>query len=127
MQLHRDRERFTGQALHLVGMGTPAHGRAFKEETEVELPLLFSRDKAAYRAMDLRRGSLRQVLGARAALAGLRHRDGFTAKAPEQDWHQLGGAFVFDTSGTVVWEHRARHSGDNPDHERLAAALRDAA
>jgi hypothetical protein len=47
-------------------------------------------------------------------------------KRPEQDWHQLGGAFVFARGGAVVWSHRARHAGDSPDHAQLGQALRRA-
>lgn len=110
----------------MVGMGTPAHGAAFKSETGAELPLLFSRDKSAYRAMDLGRASTGRVFHPRAVASGLRRRASFVAKAPEQDWHQLGGAFVIDTSGNVVFEHRSRWPGDEPDLDELAGALRRA-
>jgi hypothetical protein len=44
-------------------------------------------------------------------------------RRPEQDWHQLGGAFVFAPGGQVSWSHRAGHAGDDPDHRLLAEAL----
>jgi hypothetical protein len=139
LQLQRDHQELaaTGGDVVLVGMGTPAHARAFRDETGVTFPLLLSRDKAAYRAMDLDRGSLAQVFapgsvaksfGRVAGLGVGRAKGGnYPLRAPEQDWHQLGGAFVVAPGGELVLEHRARHSGDNPDNHELARALRQAA
>ena len=122
MQLHDHRDRFDGR-LWLVGMGTPAHARAFKEETGVTFPVLVSPDKAAYGAMGLRRGSTRDVFSPRAlgvSLGRLRHQP---LRAPEQDWHQLGGTFVIAPGGEVVFAHRADHPGDEPELEAVAGAL----
>ncbi|HEY3019956.1 MAG TPA: AhpC/TSA family protein [Solirubrobacteraceae bacterium] len=122
MQLHDHRDRFDGR-LWLVGMGTPAHARAFKDETGVTFPVLVSPDKAAYKAMDLRRGSTRDVFSPRAlgvTLGRLRHTP---LRAPEQDWHQLGGTFVIAPGGEVVFAHRADHPADEPDIDAVAAAL----
>lgn len=130
MQLHRDRDRLlaAGGDVVLVGMGSAAHAEKFREETGVgeDFRLLRSPDKAAYEALDLRRGSLRQVFARQAMKLGRERSAAFVARKPEQDWHQLGGAFVIAPDGEVVWEHRARHSGDNPDHDALIAALEGA-
>ena len=133
MQLHDHRDRFAGR-LWLVGMGTPAHARAFKEQTGVRFPVLLSPDLRAYEAMDLPRGNIRQIFGLaaqrvarrRAKGLGLDHQatGGNRPKArPEQDWHQLGGTFVIAPGGEVVFAHRAGHPGDEPDVEAVAAAL----
>jgi hypothetical protein len=122
VQLHGHREDFAGR-LTLVGMGTPAHAQAFKEETGVDFPILLSRDKTAYEAMDLKRGTTREVFapGALGATLGrLRH---LPLRAPEQDWHQLGGAFVIAPGGEVVFAHRAEHPADEPDVGALLRAL----
>ena len=138
MELERDRQLLPPDPnLWLLGMGTPIQAQAFRQQTSVQFPILLSPDLAAYRAMDLPRGSLRQVFGlaaqrvarARANGAGLERQaeGGNRPKArPEQDWHQLGGAFVFTRDGHVAWSHRARHAGDSPDHRLLGQALRDA-
>lgn len=122
MQLHGHRERFDGR-LWLVGMGTAAHAQAFKQETGVTFGVLLSPDMAAYEAMDLRRASAREVFAPRAlasTLTRLRHQP---MRAPEQDWHQLGGTFVIAPGAHVVFAHRAAHPADEPDTEALAAAL----
>jgi len=122
VQLHRHRERFDGR-LWLVGMGTPAHARAFKEQTGVDFPVLLSPDKKAYEAMDLKRGSTGDVFSPRAALKSLQRARFQPLRAPEQDWHQLGGTFVIAPGGEVVFAHRGEHPGDEPDVEAVATAL----
>jgi hypothetical protein len=127
--LQRDKDRFsgTGGEVVLVGLGTPAHAAAFKRETDIPFRLLVSPDKAAYRAMDLERGSNADVLGLRALRKVPRAlRAGGSWRWPKQDWHWLGGAFVIAPGGEVVWSHRATHSGDNPSNELLLAALQTA-
>ena len=138
MELERDRHMLGPDPnVWLVGMGTPVQARAFKQQTGVCFPLLLSPDLQAYHAMDLPRGSLRQIFGLAAQRVARRRargvgldreaQGGNRPKArPEQDWHQLGGAFVFAQGGTIAWSHRARHAGDDPDHASLAKALRDA-
>jgi AhpC/TSA antioxidant enzyme len=122
VQLYGQRERFDDR-LWLVGMGTPAHARAFKEETGVGFGVLLSPDKAAYEAMDLKRGSTRDVFSPRAALSSLRRVAHAPLRPPEQDWHQLGGTFVIAPGGEVVFAHRAQHPADEPDVGAVARAL----
>jgi hypothetical protein len=122
VQLHDHREELGGR-LTLVGMGTPAHARAFKEETGVTFPILLSRDKAAYEAMDLRRGTNRDVFSSAALRASLRRARHLPLRAPEQDWHQLGGTFVVAPGGEIVFAYRAEHPADEPDVGAVLAAL----
>lgn len=138
MELERDRGLLPAEPnIWLVGMGTPVQAQAFKQQTGVQFPVLLSPDLRAYEAMNLPRGSLRQIFGLAAQRVARRRAKGVgldreaeggnRPKAkPEQDWHQLGGAFVFAPGGQVVWEHRARHAGDSPDHSVFAKALCDA-
>lgn len=138
MELERDRHMLGPDPnVWLVGMGTPVQARAFKQQTGVRFPLLLSPDLQAYHAMDLPRGSFRQIFGLAAQRVARRRAKGVGLNReaqggnrpktrPEQDWHQLGGAFVFAPGGTLMWSHRARHAGDDPDHATLARALRDA-
>ena len=121
----------------LVGMGTPAHAQRFKEETGIEFPILLSRDKAAYRAMELKRGSTREVFApgqpASSALRAMgvgtgRAKGGNLALRPaQQDWHQFGGAFVFAPGGKLVFEQRAKDPSDTATVEELERALKQAA
>ena len=121
--MHGHRDRFDDR-LWLVGMGTPAHARNFKEETGVDFPMLLSPDKAAYEAMDLRRASTAEVFAPGAAVSSLRRLRHLPLRAPEQDNpHQLGGTFVIAPGGEVVFAHRASHPADEPDIDAIAEAL----
>jgi peroxiredoxin len=138
MELERDRDLLGPDPnVWLVGMGTPVQARAFKEQTGVRFPLLLSSDLRAYEAMSLPRGGLRQIFGIAAQRVAHRRAKGIgldrvaeggnrPKQRPEQDWHQLGGAFVLAPGGQIVWSHRARHAGDDPDHRLLGEALRNA-
>lgn len=133
--MQREREEFaaSGGDLVTIGMGTPAHAGVFRGETGFEGRILLSRDKAAYEAFDLDRGSTLTVLGPASTLAGLKRGAGLRkqglapVKRPQQDWHQLGGAFVIEPGGEIRWAHRSRHPGDLPDNETVLAELRAAA
>lgn len=138
MELERDRTLLgPNPNVWLIGMGTPVQAAAFKQQTGVGFPVLISPDMRAYEAMDLPRGSLRQIFGLAAQRVARRRARGTglerTAaggnrpkQRPEQDWHQLGGAFVFAPGGEIVWSHRARHAGDDADPRTLGDELRRA-
>jgi len=138
MELERDRDLLGPEPnLWLIGMGTPVQAAAFKQQTGVGFPVLLSPDMRAYEAMNVPRGSLRQIFGIAAQRVARRRARGAglerTAaggnrpkQRPEQDWHQLGGAFVFAPGGEIVWSHRARHAGDDADPRALGDALRAA-
>ena len=120
--MHRHKDHFDGR-LWLVGMGTPAHAQAFKDETGVDFPVLLSPDKKAYEAMDLRRGSTGDVFSPRGIVTSLRRARHQPLRPPEQDWHQLGGTFVIAPGGKVVFAHRGEYPGDEPDVGAIADAL----
>jgi len=138
LQLQRDREelRAAGDVV-LIGMGTPAHANNFRAETGTDFRMLLSRDKAAYRAFDLKRSSALELFTPGSVLKGLaRLRGGGVGKAkggnlplraPEQDWHQLGGAFVIAPDGEITWAHPNSDVADNATSDEIIAALRPAA
>jgi peroxiredoxin len=122
VQLHDHRDELDGR-LWLVGMGTAGHARAFKEETGVTFPVLLSPDKAAYEAMDLKRGSTRDVFAPAALGSTLKRLRHLPLRPPEQDWHQLGGTFVIAPGGEIIFAHRAGHPSDEPDLDAVMQAL----
>jgi peroxiredoxin len=138
MELERDRNLLGADPnVWLIGMGTPVQAVAFKQQTGVGFPVLLSPNLRAYEAMDLPRGSLRQIFGLAAQRVARRRAKGAglereaaggnrPKQRPEQDWHQLGGAFVFAPGGEIVWSHRAKHAGDDADPHALGDALRRA-
>jgi peroxiredoxin len=138
MELERDRHLLGPDPnVWLIGMGTPVQARAFKEQTGVRFPVLLSPDMKAYEALNVPRGSLRQVFGVAAQRVARRRAKGIglvrdaeggnrPKQRPEQDWHQLGGWFVFARGGRLAWSYRASHAGDHPDHEVFGEALQRA-
>jgi peroxiredoxin len=77
MELERDRDLLPPSPnVWLVGMGVPIQARAFKEQTGVRFPVLLSPDLSAYEAMELPRGSLRQIFGLAAQRVARRRANG---------------------------------------------------
>ena len=68
-----------------------------------------------------------QLMGPAVLFGGMRATlKGHLPQAPPTNPRQLGGSFVIDSGGTVVWEHRARHAADNASAEKILAQLRRA-
>ncbi|MHC5064462.1 MAG: AhpC/TSA family protein [Planctomycetota bacterium] len=74
-------------------------------------------------AFGLRRGSLGELLGPRVWLRALRAvtRGHFVGR-PRGDSLRMPGALLI-RDGMILWEHRARHAGDQPDLEQVYASL----
>lgn len=95
----------------------------FRAERCPQATVLVDPKREVYQAFELARGvssalSPRSVLGAARALAG-GHSQGALAGDP---W-QLGGAFVIDTAGELVFAQRSARSGDHADPAALIEAL----
>ena len=81
-------------------------------------------NRSAYRAFGLGRGSVARVWGLRSAERYLEiFRDqGFSRPgSPTEDTLQLGGDFIIDPSGTLIYGFW----GDGPDDRPSAQAIRD--
>ncbi|MFH1572862.1 MAG: peroxiredoxin-like family protein, partial [Acidobacteriota bacterium] len=125
MRGYQDAIGQSGGTVAAVGLGEMRHARAFLEETGLDFPLLVDEQRAAYRALGLRRGSLLQVLApfnrsarSKARQAGFRqHR---TGKNP----FQLGGSFVFGPGDVDLFLHSSSTFGDNAHPEKLLEAVR---
>ena len=88
------------------------------------LPIVVDPDRSAYRAFGLGRGSIARVWGLRSAKRYLEiFRDqGFSRPgSPTEDTLQLGGDFIIDPSGTLIYGFW----GDGPDDRPSAQAIRD--
>jgi hypothetical protein len=121
---HQAEFRARGAGLAAVGLGDPAHARAFRDESRITFPLLVDVERAAYRAAGLRSASLRHLFrwdivtaGRRARAAG--HRQGRTGRNP----FQLGGSFVFAPDDVDRYVHVSETFGDSAPVSRLLAAL----
>ena len=118
-----DEIRDRGAELFVVGNGTPAHARDFERDRGKGLNLLVDPSLEAYAAAGLKRNvfavpSPRSMAHAIRALSK-GNVQGFVQGDP---W-QLGGAFVIDQQGGVVYEQVSGEAGDHADPNKIFSAL----
>ena len=121
MRGYVDRIRQKGAELVVVGNGSVADAREFKEMQHVTFPLLTDPERQSYRAAGLKRGvapSPRMAWNAVKALAG-----GHMQWNVKGDAAQLGGAFVFAKGGELRFSFVSEEAGHHPDPEDLVGAL----
>ena len=115
--------RARGAALAIVGSGSPEQAAAFRDERELDFPLLVDPELNAFRAADLRRG-LGASLNARTLSRGIRAiSGGFRQGRTQGDPWQQGGCLVIGTDGHTALEQVAEGAGDHVDPEDILAAL----
>jgi peroxiredoxin len=130
VQLRGDRAGFReiGVRVVLLGMGSPERAGWFCKDKHLSLPFvcLTAPSGAAHRAYSLRHGTMRQVFGPQmySRWATLNLNPETRQRAPQEDWRQLPGTFVIDSSGIVRYTHRNKDVGDNPPNDELFPVLR---
>lgn len=126
----RDHQRdieSTGAKILAVSFGSPREVQEYREYFSVSVTIASDLDRSTYRAFGLGQGSLTAVYGPAAIRQHLRLRkQGFAAapSSPSQDTLQLGGDFVIDREGRIVFAHRGTSGDDRPPVEALVAACR---
>jgi hypothetical protein len=125
---HRERIDELGTAV-FVAFDPPERLRdSLLRGLEVPYPLLVDRRRSAYRAWGLERASLLRVWGDpgvwRRYATELAH--GARLRRPGADTLQLGGDFVIDRGGTVLYS-RPQQRDDRPPVVELLRALERAA
>ncbi len=93
---------------------------------DVGWPILADPDRTLYRAYGLERASFaRTWLSPRTVAYYLRAAaGGRRIRLPKSDSHQLGGDFIVNPRGVVIFAHRSTEPADRPTVERLVAAIR---
>lgn len=115
------RER--GAELVVVGCGDARFAAAFREDMRLDVPLLVDPELRAYRAAGLRRGRV-ELLSPRMPLHALRAlRSGERQRGVQGDPWQLGGVFVLERGGALLYRHASREAGDHAPFEEILAAL----
>lgn len=115
----------TGVQLAIVHMGSPEAGIALLAKYRLEdVSLICDPEQRLYRAFELERGNLWQVLGPQVWWRGLRTaifaRHGF-GRITADVW-QLPGVFLLD-HGKIVRSFRPRSSADRPNYSDLACQV----
>jgi len=113
-----------GGRIVAVGLGGMEYACAFRDDAGIGFPLLVDERGVAYKAVELRRGTLFQIFSPsnfaarrRAQQAGVRqHKVG-------KDPFQLGGSFVFGPGNVDVFSHVSENFGDNAPVDQLIRTL----
>ena len=112
-----------GAELVIVGNGAAHFAAAFREDFQLDCPLLVDPELRAYRAAGLRRGRV-EILSPRLPWNAFRAlRSGSRQGAIEGDPWQLGGVFVIRAGGELTYRHASREAGDHPPIGDILAAL----
>jgi NAD(P)-dependent dehydrogenase (short-subunit alcohol dehydrogenase family) len=119
------RER--GAELVIVGNGASSFAKAFREDFELDGPLLVDPELRSYRAAGLRRGRV-EALSPRLPCNAVRAlRGGLSQGAVEGDLWQLGGVFVIRRDGELAYRYVSREAGDHPPIDDILEALSEGA
>ena len=124
MREHESQVVEAGGRIVAVGLGGMEYACAFRDDTGIGFPLLVDERGVAYKAVELRRGTLFQIFSPsnfaarrRAQQAGVRqHKVG-------KDPFQLGGSFVFGPGNVDVFSHVSENFGDNAPVDQLIRTL----
>jgi dehydrogenase/reductase SDR family protein 12 len=124
---HLDEIRSRGAELVIVGNGSQYFAAAFREDFNLDCPVLCDPELLAYRAAGLRRGRV-EILSPRLVLNVARAwRSGARQSGVQGDPWQLGGVFVIRAGGALVYRHASQEAGDHPSPEAVIEALSPAA
>ena len=91
---------------------------------QLPFPLLSDPERDVYHAYGLERGGWLQVFSPRTLWTYLRHfARGRGYQHRQSDLKQLGGDFVLDEEGEVIYEYRSANPHDRPSAECLISKL----
>ena len=100
-------------------------GEQFSRSEGLSYPVLSDPGRRLYAAFGLRRKPLVRLMTRSILATYLRGLlSGRWPWLPRGDLGQLGGDFVLDGEGAVVFAHRGREAGDRPPIEAILAAVR---
>lgn len=131
----RDRLTELGEATEvvLVVFTRAENLDGYRTTNALSFPILIDPDRVAYRAFGLGRGTAGRVYGWKATRRYLElirsgqatARDGLRAVLrPAEDTLQLGGDFVIDPGGRLVYGFWGQGPDDRPSVDDLVAAVR---
>ena len=107
-----------------IGFAAPERLRRLADDVGIPFPMLRDPEYQAYRAFGLKQGTLREIYGLRTAWAYVKlivRKRRFTRT--QTDRMQLGGDFVLNERGLVVYEYRGASPHQRPAVEELMKVL----
>jgi hypothetical protein len=124
LRAHEQEFRSKGANLAAIGLGDANYARLFRDETGITFPLLIDAERKAYRAVELKKANLLQLLRKDNAAARKRAKaGGFQQKKLGENPFQLGGSFVFAPGNVDKYVHVSQTFGDNAAMADLLAAI----
>jgi hypothetical protein len=121
---HEQAFRDKGAAVAAVGLGDRLYAQMFREETDINFPLLVDESRQAYRVVDLKSANLLHLLRSENTVARKRARaGGHHQHKLGQNPFQLGGSFVFGPGNVDRFAHISKTFGDNATVAALLEAL----
>ena len=112
-----------GATLAFVGNGSQFFARAFREDLNLDAPVLIDPELRAFKAAGLKRGVI-ELLSPKLPINAVRaFASGARQSSIQGDAFQLGGAFVIAPGGESLFEQRSRVAGDHADVGDILAAL----
>ena len=111
----------------LITFSDPEKLATYRNRNELPFPILMDRDRVAYRAFGLARGSIARVWGWRAGrryLEILRANGLSGLRRPEEDTLQLGGDFVVGPDGVLEYGFWGDGPDDRPSVDDLIDEVR---
>jgi hypothetical protein len=107
----------------LVHLRDNQRGTPFLEEMWPGVTSIADPARSMYTDFGLRRGSLREMFGLDVWKAGLRAMGkGDSVGLPGGNVFTMPGMFLVD-GPSVLWSHKYKHAGDQPDLDQMRAAL----
>ncbi len=118
---------FGDAGVVLITFTGPRNLRGFRHRLGLAYPVLADETRGVYRAYGLGRGAWWQIWSLRTLRTyGRLMRAGARLSRPTGDIHQLGGDFVVDSDGVLVYTYRSKRPDDRPSVEELVDAVRSA-
>ncbi|HEX6712851.1 MAG TPA: AhpC/TSA family protein [Thermoleophilaceae bacterium] len=115
-----------GVRIVLIGQATPRHAAHYQRRFAPELEILADEKRESYKAMGFPRAGATQLIGPKSLAKGLaRGATGVGVGRVIGDVQQLGGTFIVDQEGEILWSHVMQDASDNPSLEELLEALTD--
>jgi hypothetical protein len=112
--------------LVLIGQATPKHAAHYKRRFAPDLEILADEKRESYKAMGFPRAGAAQLIGPKSLAKGLaRSASGVGVGRVIGDVQQLGGTFIIDQGGEVLWSHVMQDASDTSSVEELLEALNE--
>jgi len=127
MQLHRHKDEFRRYDTNvlLISFSADVLAKNWLQETGVSFSILVDRERIAYKAFQLGRSLLRSWgLKTWLAYAGLMLK-GRRWRGIQDDSTQLGGDFLIDRQGRILFAWRSRDPAHRPSAEKLMQLAKD--